>query len=61
MKFNCSICADYLEHRGEVLVPAFAHRAFIRGVHASVVATEFMYGVHRRHLAGKSLAADGTI
>lgn len=60
MIYNCQTCADYLERRAAVLAPHIATRAFIRGVSGEVVAWEYMHGVHRRHLCGKSLATDGT-
>lgn len=54
----CETCQAYLRRRAKVLAPHIALRAFIRGVMPEVVAREFMYGVHERHLAGKSLDTD---
>lgn len=57
---DCQPCADYFERRLPVLAPEIGLRAFIRGVDPGVVLREFAHGVHQRHLAGKSLATDGT-
>lgn len=54
----CQVCKDYLDRRAAVVAPEIELRAFIRGVRSEVVALEFMYGVHQRHLSGKSLDTD---
>lgn len=51
----CEVCQAYAHRRATVLAPEIELRAFIRGVAPEVVAREFMYGVHQRHLSGLSL------
>lgn len=53
---DCVVCTAYRRRRAHVLAPAIALRAFIRGVHPPVVAVEYMFAVHRRHLAGHTLS-----
>lgn len=56
MNQPCLICKAYLERRANVLAPAISLRSFIRGVAAEVVAREYVFAVHRRHLAGGCLS-----
>jgi hypothetical protein len=53
---DCIVCKAYRERRAHVLAPHIAKRAFIRGVAPVVVASEYLFAVHSRHLAGKSLS-----
>ncbi len=53
---DCVVCTAYRQRRAHVLAPAIAKQAFIRGVMPMVVTVEFMFAVHRRHLAGRTLS-----
>jgi hypothetical protein len=48
---DCSVCAAYAEVRMPVVIPEMAAAIVRRNVSAEVVLTEFMSGVHERHLA----------
>lgn len=52
----CEVCAAYAARRAAVLDPHLRLRAAIRGVDLTVVTREYMFRVHRRHLAGLSLS-----
>lgn len=51
----CEVCRAYVDRREAVLDPHLRLRAAIRGVALEVVLVEYVFGVHRRHLSGKSL------
>lgn len=53
---DCVVCTAYHQRRAKVLAPHIAKRAFVRGVSPMVVTVEFMFGVHRRHMAGGCLS-----
>ena len=53
---TCPVCLHYLARRADVLAPAIAFRALVRGVSAEVVLHERLTGVHGRHLAGRTLS-----
>jgi hypothetical protein len=53
---SCTVCRAYLARRTVVLAPAFALQSLLRSVHPDVVAHEFMFAVHARHLAGGCLS-----
>lgn len=54
-------CAPYFARRREVLIPAVMERATERGVDAVDLFAAFARGVHRRHLAGLSLATEARV
>jgi hypothetical protein len=54
---DCGECNAYLAHRGDVLSGAVVEYARRRSMDPKALLVEFVKGVHRRHLAGLSLAA----
>ncbi len=54
---SCETCANYLDHRPDVLTPEIIATADRRGIPRHTLVVEFLNGLHDRHVNGLSLDA----